>query len=126
MTRDKSNAVATHWALTMTMGLALASPWPSTGRGQDRPPDQAKHDHQHQAATKPAEAGDPFADQVRQLRDKVARLEAALSQGQGAGRSSPMGQGQGMGMGARAGGKVPPGYRIAAQYAEYDDMGGMR
>ncbi len=119
MTRDRSNTDVSSLALSVTMGMAvsLASAWPSTIRGQDQPPGQAKHVHQHQAA-KSTEAGDSFADQVRQLRDKVAKLEAALSQGQGAGQSRPMGEGQGMGMGARVGGKVPAGYRIAAQYTD--------
>lgn len=120
MTRDRSNAVVSRLALAMTIGTAavMASAWPSMGRGQDQPPDQTKHDHQHQAAAKPAETSDSFADQVRQLRDKVAKLEAALSQGQGAGQPRPMVQGQGMGMGTGGGWKVPAGYRIAAQYAD--------
>ena len=120
MTRNGSKAIGRRLASAAVMGMAMvvALAWPSTGRGQPQPPDQAKHDHQHQAATKPTETSDSFTDQVRQLRDKVAKLEAALSQGQGAGQSRPIGQGQGMGMGARVGGKVPAGYRIAAQYTD--------
>lgn len=120
MKRNGSKAIGRRLASAAVMGMTMvvAIAWPSTGRGQAQPPGQAKHGHQHQAGAKPPEAGDAFADQVRQLRDKVARLEAALSQGQGAGRSSPTGQGQGMVMGTRVGGKVPAGYRIAAQYAD--------
>ncbi|MDX2059709.1 MAG: periplasmic heavy metal sensor [Gemmatimonadales bacterium] len=120
MKRNGSKAIGRRLASAAVMGMTMvvALAWPSTGRGQAQPPGQAKHGHQHQAGAKPPEAGDAFADQVRQLRDKVARLEAALSQGQGAGRSSPTGQGQGMVMGTRVGGKVPAGYRIAAQYAD--------
>jgi Spy/CpxP family protein refolding chaperone len=100
------------------MVAALALAWPSRGSGQGQPPDHAKHGHQHRAVAKPTEASDSFADQVRQLREKVAKLEAALAQGQGAGQPRRMGQGQGMGMGTTAGWKVPAGYRIAAQYAD--------
>jgi Spy/CpxP family protein refolding chaperone len=88
--------------------------WPRIGRSQTSPQDHAKH----AAATKSVVGDEAFADQVRQLRDKVAKLEAALSRGQGAGQSRRMAQGQGMGMGASVGGKVPAGYRIAAQYAD--------
>ena len=120
MTRSRSMTIGGRRALAATMGMAaaMAVACPVPGNGQDQPAEQAKHDHQHQAVAKPTEAGDPFADQVRQLREKVAKLEAALSQGQGAGQSRPMGQGQGMGMGASVGWKVPAGYRIAAQYAD--------
>jgi DNA-binding FrmR family transcriptional regulator len=104
------------------VGLALAGSSPALGQAkptdQAQPADHSKHDHQHQAAAQPTEAGDPFADQVRQLRDKVARLEAALSQGLGVGQSRPMGQGQGMGTRASVGWRVPTGYRIHAQYAD--------
>jgi Spy/CpxP family protein refolding chaperone len=104
------------------VGLALAGPSPVLGQAkptdQAQPADHSKHDHQHQAAAQPTEAGDPFADQVRQLRDKVAALEAALSQGQGAGQPSPMGRGQGVVTGASVGWKVPAGYHISAQYAD--------
>lgn len=118
MMRNGPNVVGSRSALVATMVAVMALTWPSTGRGQDQPPDQTKHDHQHQAAAKPTETSDSFTDQVRQLRDKVAKLEAALSQGQGAGQSRPMSQGQGMGMGAKVGGKVPASYRIAAQYTD--------
>ncbi len=119
MARSRSMTSGSRLALAAMMGIAAtAFAWPTAGRGQAQPPDQAKHDHHHQAAG-PTEASDSFADQVRQLREKVARLEAALSRGQGAGQPRPMGRGQGMGMGASvAGWKVPAGYRIAAQYAD--------
>jgi Spy/CpxP family protein refolding chaperone len=100
------------------MAMAVALAWPARGSGQDQPPDHAKHDHGHQAAAEPTEAGDSFADQVQQLREKVAKLEAALAQGQGAGQSRPMGLGQAMGMGASSGWRVPAGYRIAAHHAD--------
>ena len=120
MIRDGSNAGVGRLGLAMTMVMAAATAlaWPSTGRGQGPPPDQAKPDHQHTEASKPSGTNDPFADQVRQLRDQVAKIEAALSEGQGAGRSRPISQGRGIYMGAATVGKVPPGYRIAAQYTD--------
>lgn len=104
------------WAL-VAFGLLGAGVllWPRTGRSQTTPHDQAKH------ATATKSAGDEaIADQVRQLKDQVEKLEAALSQGQGGGQQSAMGHGQGMGMGATTGGgtRTGDGVRVAAQYQD--------
>ncbi len=87
--------------------------WPRAGHSQANPQDHAKH-----AATAKSVGGDEaLADQVRQLKGQVARLEAALSQGQGGGRSSPMGRDRAMGMGAMSGG-TGDGVRVASQFQD--------
>ena len=89
--------------------------WPRTGRSQADPHDHAKH----AAAAKSAGGDEALADQVKLLKDKVARLEAALEQGQGGGRPSPMGRGPGMSMGGMAGGTATgDGVRVAAQFQD--------
>jgi len=97
MTHNGSTIIGSWLVSAPTMGVAaaVALAWSSTGSSQAQPPDQAKHAHQQATASK---VDQPLADQVRQLRDKVAKLEAALSQKEGARPSSPMGGG-GMGMG---------------------------
>jgi Spy/CpxP family protein refolding chaperone len=117
MARNKPNVVGSRSALVATMAAMMALAWPSTGSGQDQPPDQAEHDHQHPAAAKPTETGDSLPDQVRQLRANVSKLEAALSKGQGAGQSSPMDSGQTMDMRAKAGEKHSgQSARVAAKF----------
>ena len=86
---------------------------PRTGRSQADPKDQAKH-----AAAAKSQAGDEaLADQVKLLKDKVSRLEAALAEGQGGGQMSPMGRGPGAAMGTVTGRPDPgAGVRVAAQF----------
>ena len=92
-----------HRCPSLAFGAAavLALAWPLVGCGQAPPHDPAKH----AGAAKPTGAGDPLAEQVRQLREKVAKLEAALSQKQGPRPSMPSGGG-GMGMKPMGGGKT--------------------
>ena len=53
---------------------------------QPKPADHAKHVNPGDPVAK---ADDALAEQVQQLREKVAKLEAALSQGQETGQSNP-------------------------------------
>jgi Spy/CpxP family protein refolding chaperone len=89
--------------------------WPRTGRSQADPHDHAKHT----ATVKSAGGDEALADQVKLLKDKVARLESALSQGQGGGQPSAMGRGPGMTMGAMAGDTTTvDGARVAPQFQD--------
>lgn len=54
------------------------------------------------AGNAPVRSASP-AEQLQQLREQVARLEATLAQGRTAGTSSPMSRSQGMGQGAMGG-----------------------
>jgi hypothetical protein len=65
-------------ALLAVIGvLAIGLAWPVVGLGQDKTPDTSAHKH----ADKPADVGKDLAGQVRDLQDKIAKLEAALQQG---------------------------------------------
>ena len=109
--------------LAVVAGMAvLTMTWPVMGWGQaktdeqPKPADHAKHVHPGDPAAK---ADDALAEQVQQLRAKVAKLEAALSPGQETGQSSPMKPGQGTGTGAKAGGKgMSQGVRVSARYQD--------
>ena len=106
MPRNGTRTVGVRLVLATVAGsaTAIALAWPAPVNGQATPAGDAKHSTQHQAGvTKATEAGEPLVEQVRQLRDKVAKLEAALSKGQVVGQSSPKGRGQGMDMGTKAG-----------------------
>ncbi len=103
MTRNGSKIIRSLSALATVavMAIMMALAWPAAGSGQAQPPDQAKH--QHPAAA--PRTDESLAEQVRQLRAKVATLEAALAQAHrsgvpaAGGRMGMMGGGQGMGMG---------------------------
>lgn len=108
-----SRTVAFRWALPPLGALALTVvvAWSPTGDALAQAPKTADHTkHAQHAASKTGGADQPLADQIKQLRAKVAELEAALEQRhQGrAGAAAPtgdrtrgpgmMGGGQGMGM----------------------------
>lgn len=63
--------------LLLVGGLVAVFAWPLNGAAQDKAPDPAKHNHPAQ----PADADKDLAAQVRELQDKIAKLEAALKQG---------------------------------------------
>ncbi|MHC5537672.1 Spy/CpxP family protein refolding chaperone [Singulisphaera rosea] len=95
--------------LAVVAGAAvLMMTWPMRVGGQTKPDEQpkpadsAKHVH---PGNPDAKANDVLAEQVQQLRAKVAKLEAALSQGQETGQSSPRNPDQGTGTGAATGDK---------------------
>jgi Spy/CpxP family protein refolding chaperone len=104
------------WSL---IGIAIVSSvilsWPRTGHSQADQKDHATH-----AAAAHSPAGDEaLADQVKQLKDTVSRLEAALSAGHGGGQVSPMGRGPGMGTGATPkGAAAGSDVRVAAQFQD--------
>ena len=104
----------------VTGAAVLTMIWPLMVWGQaktdeqPKPADHAKHVHPGDPATK---ADDALTEQVQQLRAKVAKLEAALSQGQESGQSSPRNPGQGTGTGAAAGDTgAGQGGRVSAKF----------
>jgi Spy/CpxP family protein refolding chaperone len=104
------------WAFA-TFGLfGLALIWcPRVARSQSNPQDHAKH-----AAVAKATGGeDVLSDQVRQLKDKLTKLEAALSQGHAVGPSGAMGLGPMPSTGAIKGDAGPrEGVRVAARFQD--------
>jgi Spy/CpxP family protein refolding chaperone len=91
----KVSRVAVSATMTLT---AFAVAWPLLGLAGDKPAASAKHQH----AAKSKASGKDLAAQIRELRQKVARLEATLKSSH-AGKSSGMGGMPGMGMGMVSG-----------------------
>ena len=109
---------------TLAAMLGLAASAPVTAMGQNAPPD---HDHAAHTAATTAPAGLSLADQVAELKGKVAKLEAALHQGHKQSAS-----GTGGGAASMAPGKQPTGQmgmgtsgRSAMTGTEKGAMGGM-
>ena len=107
--------------LAVVAGAAmLMMTWPMMVWGQIKPDEQRKPADPPRTsirATRRPSANDALAEQVQQLREKVAKLEAALSQGQETGQSSPKNPGQGTGRGAAAGDTgVGQGGRASAKF----------
>ena len=103
------------WSL---VGIAVVSAgvfaWPRAGHSQADSKDHAKH-----AASVNSPAGDEaLNDQVRQLKDKVSRLEALLT-GNQSGQVSPMGRGPKMSMDTAPGkADAGDGLRVAARFQD--------
>ena len=100
-----SNSPRRPLAAVAKLAVVVAMTWPSTGRGQaapNDPPIPADQANQPSVDAPPTPPPDPLAEQVRQLRDKVATLEVALSRTQGGRRPSPAGPGRKMVMGPKA------------------------
>jgi hypothetical protein len=91
----KKPAVPRLALLTIIVLLGALLAWPLLGTAQDKPSDSAKH--QHVGKTPDAEK---LADQIRDLRAKVAQLEAALKQGHQA-QTAPGKDGMPMGKGMK-------------------------
>jgi Spy/CpxP family protein refolding chaperone len=84
-TPEEENAVKNITRLTVSRlallpllgALALGLSWPLASTAQDKTPDPGTHKH----AGKSVDADKDLATQVRDLQDKIAKLEAALKQG---------------------------------------------
>ncbi len=107
MIRSFGKKASRSLALVAGAVAVLALAWPSRGQDQAKPADHAKHAPPGGSTAKAAAATNrPLADQLAELRAKVATLEAALEQRHRGGvPAAGGGPTPGMGMGMMGGGQ---------------------